>query len=99
MAKDYDGSNLIWFLTGAAIGASIALLYAPQSGEETRQLIGEKARAGKDALADTSRDLVERGREFYERGRRMADEAAELMERGRRIVDRADESAAEAMQG
>jgi gas vesicle protein len=37
--------TIVTFLTGAAIGAGLALLFAPQSGEETRKKIkdmGEK---------------------------------------------------------
>jgi gas vesicle protein len=29
--------NVAWFLTGAFIGAAVAILYAPKSGKETRQ--------------------------------------------------------------
>jgi gas vesicle protein len=35
MAQE-NGDKVVWFLAGAAIGAAIALLYAPASGEETR---------------------------------------------------------------
>ncbi len=84
-----NGSRFIWFVAGAAIGAAVALLYAPQSGTETRRLIAEKSKEGADAVASTSRDMYERGRELYEKGRRMADEAAELLERGKEIVEKA----------
>lgn len=94
MAQD-NGSKVIWFFAGAAIGAAVALLYAPQSGEETRRLIGDKAREGRDALAESGKDMMERGRELYERGRKMADEAADMFERGRKIVDDATDSMVE----
>ena len=51
MAQD-NGDRLIWFLTGAALGASVALLYAPQSGEKTRRLIGKKVREGGEVIGD-----------------------------------------------
>ena len=86
MAQDNTGS-LVWFVAGAAIGAAIALLYAPQSGEKTRRLIGRKAREGRDVIADSGRDLVDKGRELYEKGRRVADDAAELFARGQRAVE------------
>jgi gas vesicle protein len=86
MAQDNTGS-LVWFVAGAAIGATIALLYAPQSGRDTRRIIGEKARQGREALVDTGRDLADKGRELYEKGRRVADDAAEVFERGRRLVE------------
>jgi gas vesicle protein len=87
-----DNGKLIWFAAGAAVGAAVALLYAPQSGSATRRLISKKAKqsgeAISDAVSDTGRDLMEKGRDLYEKGRRVADEAADLFERGRRIVER-----------
>jgi len=86
MAQD-NGDRLIWFLTGAALGAAVALLYAPQSGEKTRRLITKKAREGSEVIADGGRDLMDKGRELFEQGRKVADEAAELFERGRKMVE------------
>jgi gas vesicle protein len=86
MASENNGSKLVWFLTGAAIGAAIALLYAPQSGHDTRKLIRKKAEEGKEALADTGKDILERGRDYYEKGRKIAEEAGGLLERGRKLV-------------
>jgi gas vesicle protein len=86
MATEDSGIILAWFLVGAAVGASVALLYAPQSGRDTRKLIAKKTQKSKEALADSSKDVLDRGRELYERGREFADEAAELFERGRKAV-------------
>jgi gas vesicle protein len=94
MADEQEsGGRVIWFMAGAAIGASIALLFAPMPGQETREYIGKKTREGSQALADSSKEMYDRGRELYERGRKMADEAAELIERGRSIVEKAAEAA------
>jgi len=82
-----DNGSLVWFVAGAAVGASIALLYAPHSGRDTRRLIGKKTRQGREALSDTGRDLAEKGRELYEKGLRVADDAADLIERGRKLVE------------
>ena len=84
-----NGSRFIWFVAGAAIGAAVALLYAPKTGTETRRLIKEKSKEGADAVAETSRDMYERGRELYEKGRHLADEAIDLLERGKEIVEKA----------
>jgi len=86
MAEEY-GSKAVWFMAGIAIGATVALLYAPMTGEETRRQIARKAQRGRDALADSGSDLIDRGREMYERGRKLADEAADMFERGRKIVE------------
>ena len=82
-----NGGSLVWFVAGAAVGASIALLYAPQSGKETRKLIKKKTREGREALSEGAGDLMDKGRELYEKGLRVADEAADLIERGRRLVE------------
>ncbi len=44
-------------LAGAAIGAAIGLLYAPQSGADTRTMLKEKA-AGLKARAGDLKDCV-----------------------------------------
>ncbi len=87
MASQEYGSKAVWFMAGIAIGATVALLYAPATGEDTRRQLSRKAQRGADALADSGNDLLERGREMYERGRKLADEAAEMFERGRKIVE------------
>ncbi len=85
-AEDY-GSKVVWFMAGIAIGASIALLYAPASGEETRRTIAKKTKQGREAISDSGKEMLERGKEMYEKGRKMADDAAEMFERGRKIVE------------
>ncbi len=79
-------SKLVWFLAGAAIGSAIALLYAPASGDETRRKIGEAANRGRDRLNESGRDLVDKGKEIFDRGRKIADEASDLFESGRKLV-------------
>jgi len=79
--------KLVWFFAGAAMGATLALLYAPQSGKVTRRIISRKTREGREALVDSGRDWVDKGRELYQKGLRVADEAAEMIERGRKIVE------------
>ena len=80
MARDEGtgpGNILLAFILGAVSGAAVALLYAPASGRETREYLGDRAaeaRAkaaeaaakGRDALNDAAtkgRDAVNQGRE------------------------------------
>jgi gas vesicle protein len=70
------GSILLAFILGAVSGAAVALLYAPQSGRETREFIGEKANEARARAADAAskgRDAINQGRETLttaiERGR------------------------------
>ncbi|MCX6591817.1 MAG: YtxH domain-containing protein [Acidobacteria bacterium] len=74
-----NNEGIVWFLAGAAVGAALGILFAPQSGEQTRQLLARRANEGRDRVAEQGRDLYEKGREF-------ADEAAELFERGKKLV-------------
>ena len=79
MARDEGagaGSVLLAFLLGAISGAAVALLYAPQSGEETRRYLGDRAREGRARAAEAAakgRDMLNQGRETLstaiERGR------------------------------
>ena len=45
MSHDEGGSGFAWFLAGLGIGAVVGVLYAPKSGNETRQEILNKASA------------------------------------------------------
>jgi gas vesicle protein len=78
------GSILLAFLLGAVAGAAVALLYAPVTGRETRDFIGEKAREGRDRAAEAAskgRDAINQGRETIataiERGREAYQHARE----------------------
>lgn len=82
-----NSGKVVWFFAGAALGATVALLYAPQSGRETRRIIRRKTREGREYVAETAGDWIDKGRELYQKGVRVADEAAEMIERGRRMVD------------
>ena len=86
-ASQQDGSNtLAWFLTGSIIGATVAILFAPKSGKETRQIITDKTQAGREAVAGTSQDIMDASKDMFERGRKLVEDAADLFERGRKLV-------------
>jgi gas vesicle protein len=48
------GTMLLAFVLGAIAGAAVALLYAPATGRETREFVGEKAREA----ARKGRDVI-----------------------------------------
>ena len=58
------GSFLAGFVIGGLIGAGVALLMAPQSGEETRAMIGEKSIELRDRAYDTASDVQTRAGEL-----------------------------------
>jgi gas vesicle protein len=87
MANESDNSTrLVWFIAGAALGASIALLYAPASGVEIRRKLKKSAEEGRSKLVDGGKEMLGRGRDLYEKGKKIADEAADIFERGRQVV-------------
>jgi gas vesicle protein len=87
MAQEDSSNSIVWFVAGAAVGAAIALLFAPASGKETRKLLGKKADEGREVLAEQGRAAMDRTRELYEKGRKVADDAAEMFERGRKLAE------------
>jgi gas vesicle protein len=54
------GSFLVGFIVGGLTGAAVALLLAPQSGEETRTVIKEKAIELKDMATDTYGEVADK---------------------------------------
>ena len=89
MTSDRVTSKVAWFIAGAAIGTSIALLCAPAAGDETREAISRKTGEGRTSLIESGWNMLERGRDLYERGRQIADQAAELFEQGRKLMEQA----------
>ena len=83
-----NGTVIVWFIGGAALGAALALLLAPDSGEETRRKLIKQARKSSKAITESGQEIVDKGRELYERGRELAEEAADLFEKGRGIAEK-----------
>lgn len=76
------GSIMLAFLLGAVSGAAVALLYAPATGRETREYLGDKAREGRERAAEAA----ERGRQIINQGR---ETVATAIERGREAYQQA----------
>ena len=76
------GTVLLAFLMGAVAGAAVALLYAPASGDKTREYLGEKAREGKKRAVEAA----EKASEVFTQGR---ETLANAMDRGREAYQQA----------
>lgn len=87
MARDEGtgaGNILLAFILGAVSGAAVALLYAPATGRETREYLGDRAAEARAKAAEaagkgrevlnqgreTLNTAIERGREAYQQARR-----------------------------
>ncbi len=66
---DEAASNLAFFFAGLAFGAIVAILFAPRSGEETREYIVQMASEGKDYVASKGRELRRQAEELVEKGK------------------------------
>lgn len=55
-----SGDFMAGILVGVLIGGALGLLFAPEAGEETRELVAEKAGKLKDAAVEKSRTMLRR---------------------------------------
>ncbi len=85
-SEDQGSNRVAWFLTGMILGATVAMLYAPKSGKDTRLFLTDKGQRGKSAVTDASKDIADTSREMFERGRKVVEDAAELFDRARKLV-------------
>jgi gas vesicle protein len=66
---DNVGSKVSFFLVGLGIGALVGILFAPKSGEETREYLASKAEEGRDYAQKKARELRERAEDLIERSK------------------------------
>jgi len=81
-----NAERLFLILAGMGIGAGVALLFAPKSGKATRKYLSRMAEDGRDKVAESSEEFMDRGKKAYEHGKAVVDEAMEYIDRGRRAV-------------
>jgi gas vesicle protein len=67
--SDNVGSKVSFFLVGLGIGALVGILFAPKSGEETREYLSSKAEEGRDFAQKKARELRERAEDLIERSK------------------------------
>ncbi len=76
--EDEGGSDLATQLTcfviGGAVGAVVALLFAPKSGRELRGDLADATRKGVDRTRETAGQLGTKAGEYYDVGRERAGE-------------------------
>ena len=89
------GDKFLFFMAGAGIGAVVALLLAPKSGRETRDLIARTATDSRDFISNK----VTEGRQLVEeRGRRMGDDFNSFLDKSKEAVQRQKEQLAAAFE-
>jgi gas vesicle protein len=69
MSENNVGSRVSFFLVGLGIGALVGILFAPKSGDETREYLSGKADEGRDYAQKKARELRERAEDLIERSK------------------------------
>ena len=86
--RDEFGAFLVGFIVGGLSGAVVALLFAPQSGEETRALIKDKSVELRDKAQISAEEAIARAEAAAAEARARADDLArQLRERGQGVYD------------
>jgi len=97
--RDEFGAFLVGFIVGGLTGAVVSLLFAPQSGEETRALIKDKSIELRDKASQGAEEALARAEQLAGEARTRADELAkvararaeelahEVRERGKGAID------------
>jgi gas vesicle protein len=90
MANCNIATKVSYFVAGLGIGAAVALLFAPQSGEETRKQIAEKAQDGKEFVTAKGREIRKQAEEFVDQGKDLVNKQkarlADVLESGKQSV-------------
>jgi gas vesicle protein len=66
---DNVGSKVSYFLVGLGVGALMGVLFAPKSGDETREYLSKRADDGREFAQKKARELRERADDLIERGK------------------------------
>lgn len=109
-----SGEKFLYFVIGGFVGASVALLFAPKSGEETRNYlegkyregseeVTRKVQAGREYVDETRKNLGERLDRTVEKGRdvihRQKDQISTALEAGKRAYEEEKEKLTEPSSG
>src|SRR5579872_532405 len=82
-----DKNGLSAFLLGLGVGVGIGMLFAPKSGQETRDMLRSKAGEGTDYLKQRGTEFKQSATEWVDKGRdtlnRQKDTLADAVQAGR----------------
>jgi gas vesicle protein len=94
--EDQSGASFVLgMLTGAFIGAGVALLFAPKTGNEMRQQLGEQYRGLANRVTETTQSLRESTATLRDQGReRLQQLTGQLSDRMSSTGDRQTQPAA-----
>ncbi|HEX5484121.1 MAG TPA: YtxH domain-containing protein [Terriglobia bacterium] len=80
MSENEGGaSNFAFFIAGIGFGAVLALLFAPKSGEETRDMLSAKANQSRDYLTTRSKEVRQQAEQYVEKAKDMVAQQKEQL--------------------
>jgi gas vesicle protein len=77
LAAKKSGSRVFYFLVGLSLGSLISILFAPKSGDETREYLSDKLKEGSDYTHKKTHELRERAAVVVEQGKNMVTQKKE----------------------
>ena len=83
------GAVLLSFFVGGIIGAGVALLTAPKTGQETRKMIRDFADDARDKAGEYIGEVKDRASDYVDKGK-------EFLDNQKNIISRAVEAGKEA---
>lgn len=91
-----SGTTLLSFLAGTVIGAGLALLYAPKTGVETREILSDYGNDLRDktrnlnlpeSLRGSAEDIADRGKHLINKGRDLIEQGTAMVNNGKHYLD------------
>jgi gas vesicle protein len=78
--RGYSGSAVaLGFILGGVLGATLAMLFTPESGRRTRDRLRDLASDMRDKTVDFSEDLRDKAEDALERGREAYEEKKSIL--------------------
>lgn len=78
--RGYSGSAIaLGFILGGALGASLAMLFTPESGRRTRERLRDLAADVRDKTIDVSDELRDKAEDVLERSREVLEEKKSIL--------------------
>ncbi len=89
------GDKFMYFVVGGLVGAAVALLFSPKTGEQTREFLEDKYKEGTERLSTTARQGKER---VTEKSLAMAGKVTGNINKGKEVLKQQKEQVAAAIE-
>ena len=74
-----DDNKLSFFCLGLGLGVAVGILFAPKSGQETRELLKSKASEGGDYLIRQSGTIKETASDLLDKGKTVLNQKKDIL--------------------